>query len=81
MLMEQNLLRLRLLDQKSNPKAVTRGVRQNHTTSLYRPVTHLSKVDKKVDIKPAKHVDEKLETKVDMMAEKVEGNHGTYWAP
>ena len=71
-----------MLDQKSNPKAVTRGVRQTHTTSLCRPVTHLlSQVDKKVDIKPAKDVDEKLDIKVDMMAEKVEGNHGTYWAP
>ena len=30
-------------------------------------------LDKKVDIK--------YDKKIDMLAERVEGNHGTYWAP
>ena len=38
---EVNLSGIRLLDQKSNFKAITRGDRQNHTRSPCRPVTHL----------------------------------------
>ena len=39
---EVNLYKgIRLLDQKSNCKAIMRGDRQNHTRSPCRPVTHL----------------------------------------
>jgi len=38
---ELNLLRIRMLDQKSNSTAVMRGDRQNYTRSPCKPVTHL----------------------------------------
>ena len=36
---------------------------------------------KKSAKKVGKKVDKNVDKKVDMVAEKVEGNHGTYWAP
>ena len=60
-------------------KKVDKKVDKNLDKNLDKKVD--KNLDKKLDKKRDKKADKKLDKKVDMVGKKVEGNHGTYWAP